>query len=243
MIAPRALALLGAATAGVAAGWLVAIPASPGHAAVAAVDQQPFCRMAPPRQALRLPAGRMMWLAGESESGPCESVGENDWTRTPSRPVDLWVHADGPSGSGRYWTLTVGTGLKADVAPSRLTCFSTSTVGWRTLRRFGDGPLPWTADGDRDERGELIVWTSFPLSDSATAAEFGLMAWVYEMQGAGVLGLDLAQSRRMASRIAAAYRDTAGVDRDLAPLRRRAVESLAAFAGARCRIRPGPARR
>lgn len=199
--------------------------------------------MAPVHQALRLPVRGVTWVPDEDTSGDCERVGADDWRLAPSRPVDLFVHTDGPSGSGRYWVLTLGTGPKAAEAPTRGLCLTTSTVGWRTLRRFGDGPLPWSGDADRDGLGEVIVWSSFPLTDSASNAEFGLVAWVYEMRSAGVLGIDWALSRRMARQIATAYRDTAGLDADLVALRRRAAASLTAFAGGSCRIQQAPVRR
>ncbi len=209
----------------------------------ASTSQAPYCRMAPVHRALRVPARDMTWLAGEEDSGACESVGAGDWSRTPSRPADLWVHADGPSGSGRYWVVTAGVGPPGSAAPSRGFCLSTSTVGWRTLRRFGDAPLPWVSDADHDGKAELVVWSSFPLSDEPSMAEFGLVAWVYEMQAAGLLSIDWVQSRRMAREVAAAYGDTTDVPADLAPLRRRAAEGLEQFARGTCRIRPAPPRR
>jgi len=238
----RELALLTAAAAAAVFPLFVPTLAPQASVLAASTSQTPYCRMAPAHRAIRIPARRLTWLAGEEDSGACDGVGAGDWSRTPSRPADLWVHADGPSGSGRHWTVTVGTGPKAGAVPTGGVCLSTSTVGWRTLRRFGQGPLPWTGDADRDGRGEVVVWSSFPLSNEPSAAEFGLVAWVYEMQSASLLSLDVAQSRRLARQVAAAYRDTAGVDADLAPLRRRAAESLDAFARGTCRVRPAPSR-
>jgi len=54
---------------------------------------------------------------------------------------------------------------------------SASTVDWRTLQRYSEGPLPWLDDVDDNGRPEFILWDSFALHDEASLAEYALVAW------------------------------------------------------------------
>lgn len=153
-----------------------------------------------------LPETGLAWLVGEDFEGPCEDVPAKEWTRKPCGPVELLVHAEGPSGSGRYWILTIGLTTRKGAAPERGVCLQTSTLGWRTLQRFKDLPLPWADDLDEDGKAELMIWDSFPLTADESMAELGLMAWVYRIQPDATFTIDWNLTRRMARELAAAYR-------------------------------------
>ena len=196
---------------------------------------RPSCLMAPAR--LRIPIAKdgFMWLKDEAQSGACEAVPAEKWTQKVSGASDLFVYADGPSGSGRYWTAHLGTGRAGSPKPLRGVCFTTSTVGWRTLQKYRDSPLPWLDDLDDDGKAEFILWDSFPLREDATMAEFGLTAWVYRLSAKGSLKLDWKLSRRMARDIAAAYRTSLANPVPIAePLRAQVAEALERFASEGC---------
>jgi hypothetical protein len=90
-------------------------------------------------------------------------------------------------------------------------------------------------DLDNDSAPELIVWDSFPLKQEATAAEFGLNAWVYQVGARGEFAIDWKLSRRLAGELATAYR--APFDSGLRQLRNSAAQALDAFATGKCAIR------
>lgn len=202
---------------------------------VIAAAQRALCAMGPPRRSFAFPARGILPPPGEDVPDSCEPVPVHRWVRTPAGTMDLVVYADGPSGSGRYWMVTVGVAPRRQAAPTRGLCLTTSTVGWRTLQRFKTLPLPWTQDGDQDGRPELVLWDSFALSRDASAAEYGLVAWVYELDSVGTLALDLPLSRQTARELAAAYRtpleDGQG---GLQALRNAAARQLEAFADLTC---------
>jgi hypothetical protein len=112
----------------------------------------------------------------------------------------------------------------------------TSTVGWRTLQEF-DKPLAWIADRDGDRKPELIIWNSFPLRGAdSTAADYGLVAWVYQVDAEGRFTIDWTLSRKMAAELAAAYRRP--LNRDdalLRQIRRQAAQALESFAAGSCK--------
>jgi hypothetical protein len=147
------------------------------------------------------------------------------------------VHVDGPTGSGHYWDVTIGVAGRRDSEPTRGNCLTTSTVGWRTLQRYKKGPLPWMDDLDNDGKAELIMWSSFPLHEDPSLAEYGIMAWVYRLASKDSLVIDWDLSRRLARLIAEEYR---------APLytavpypgrlRTEAADALESFADERCEI-------
>ncbi len=195
----------------------------------------PHCLMRPEHLEMRPPSRGFTWLQGEDLSGTCDKVSAKKWIRNPSGSVDLFVYADGPSGSGRFWNVTVGVAGRQHSKPIRGVCLVTSTVGWRTLQRYKKGPLPWIEDLDHDGRAELIIWSSFPLREDASAAEYGLIAWVYRLTSEGSLAIDWGLSRRMAREIAEAYRSPLdSTDQALGPLRTEAAEALERFADERC---------
>jgi hypothetical protein len=157
--------------------------------------------------AISLPKMGLAWLPGEDFQGTCEDVPAKEWIRKPFGPFDLLVHAEGPSGSGRYWILTAGTATRHGAKPDRGICLQTSTLGWRTLQRFKTLPLPWADDLDEDGKAELIIWDSFSVTADESMAEFGLMAWVYRVQQPDeTFTIDWNLTRRMARELAAAYR-------------------------------------
>ena len=113
-------------------------------------------------------------------------------------------------------------------------CLVTSTVGWRTLQQLKGSPLPWAADLNGDGRAELIIWDSFSLREGASQAEFGLVAWVYQVDPKGVFTIDWGLSRQMARELASAYWQPLKPDASLQALRITAAQALEAFASERC---------
>ncbi len=186
----------------------------------------------PPWVSMEAPRKGFVWLADEAFQGPCDPVSSHAWVRSTSKILDLFVHTEGPTGSGRYWTVAVGIGNKNDIGPSRGFCFMTSTVGWRTLREYKRTPLPWTEDLDGDGKPELIVWSSFPLSKNASYAEYGLMAWVYQVNAKGKFTIDWELSCKMARELAGAYRRSLGRNKILSQkTRNKIAEALESVAG------------
>jgi hypothetical protein len=200
--------------------------------------QRPVCHMAAPPASFVLPSRGFQPPRGEPEDY-CPEPEEGGWLRARggTRSGDLLVHAEGPGGSGRYWTITVGVASRRDSVPARGLCISTTTIGWRTLQRFDTLPLPWAGDGDGDGRPELVLWSSFGLVPEPTF-EFALVAWVYELDGSGALVLDLTQSRSWARRLADAYGDPLDdAHPDIQSWRGMAAQNLAAFADGACELR------
>jgi hypothetical protein len=211
----------------------------------------PRCSMAPRFETLRLPEQGLAWLDGEELTGPCDEIPPDRWTRRPWNDADLVILPDGPEGSGLYYQVTLGIARKHDPQPHRGLCFSATAIGARTLgesaRRaltFFEGPnpptvsnLPWVHDFDADGQTELIVWNSFALVDDPAVYQFGLVAWVYRLQTAGTIAIDWPLSRRVASRIAAAYRTFARRQRENraeTAMSRIAGTALESFATGKC---------
>jgi hypothetical protein len=196
----------------------------------------PRCLMRPDRLEMRLPNRGFTWLQGEDLRGRCDDVPAKKWIRGPSGALDLFVYADGPSGSGRFWNVTVGVARNQQPKPIRGVCLMTSTLGWRTLQRYKKTPLPWLDDPDHDGKAELIIWSSFPLREDASLAEYGLIAWVYRLTSEDSLTIDWGLSRRMAREIAESYRSPLDSTDSpyLKPLRNKAAEALERFADDRC---------
>ena len=160
----------------------------------------------PKHPVISLPKMGLAWLPGEDFEGICKDVPAEEWIRKPAGPFDLLVHTEGPSGSGRYWILTVAIAGREGGKPERGICLQTSTLGWRTLQWFKKLPLPWADDLDKDGKAELIIWDSFPLTTEESMAEFGLIAWVYRINPGETFTLDWNLTRRMAGELAEAYR-------------------------------------
>jgi hypothetical protein len=182
-------------------------------------------------------------LQGGNLRGTCDDVPAKKWIRNHSGSFDLFVYADGPSGSGRFWNITVGVAGRQHLKPTLGVCLVTSTVGWRTLQRYKKAPLPWLDDLDNDGRAELIIWSSFPLRKDSSLAEYGLIAWVYRLTSEDSLAIDWGLSRRMAREVAEAYRSPLdSTDPYLGSLRAEAAEALERFADERCNMPENDAR-
>jgi hypothetical protein len=180
---------------------------------------------------IQIPQQGFMWLAGEEFTGNCDTVAEDDWKKYPADDFDMLICADGPAGSGRYWTISLAIKSKTDSIPGRGCCFTTSTVGWRTLPQPADFSLSWAEDRDSDGKPELIIWDSFPLSEEATMAEYGLIGWIYQIDQSGLCTIDWNLSRKSAVQIAALYnRPAAGEDQLRSNLQHLAAEALLSFA-------------
>jgi hypothetical protein len=205
-------------------------------AAEAKGGQVPRCIMRPGRVVMQVPKRGFEWLQGEDFQGACDAVPDDGWVSLPSKMLDVFVHTEGPSGSGRYWTITVGVAVKGEKKPARGFCLQTSTVGWRTLQQFGKLPLPWIEDRDRDGTVELLIWDSFPLrAGSSSLAEFGLIAWAYQVDAKGRFAIDWRKTRYTAVELAASYRTTLAAGRQATQaLRDAAAQALEDFASGAC---------
>jgi hypothetical protein len=203
---------------------------------VVAGDSSPLpCLMRPDHFQIRLPRDGLTWLDGDDLSGGCGNVPAEKWIRNSSGSLDLFVYANGPSGSGRYWKVVIGVARRQQSKPIRGVCLRTSTVGWRTLERYKRAPLAWLDDLDKDGKAEFILWSSFPLREDTSLPEYGLMAWVYRVDSENSLAIDWELSRKMAREIAEAYRsshDSARSYRE--PLRAEAASALERFVDERC---------
>ena len=191
------------------------------------------CMMRPDHFQIRLPRDGFIRLDGEKVIGGCNDVPPKRWMRNSSGSLRLFVYPNGPSGSGRYWNVTIGVGPHSK--PIRGVCLTTSTVGWRTLQQYERTPLAWVDDLDKDGNAEFILWNSFPLREDASLAEYGLMAWVYRVDSEDSLIIDWELSRKMAREIAKAYR--ASLDSPTSytePLRAEAAIALERFVDERC---------
>lgn len=203
---------------------------------VLADDSSPqHCLMQPDHLEMCFPDRGFHWLSGEVFSGRCDDVPTGRWNRRSSGSLNLFVCAEGPSGSGRYWNVTVGVAESQNLTPVRGVCLVTTTLGWRTLQEYKKTPLPWLDDLDEDGKSELIIWSSFPLREDASLAEYGLVAWVYRLNSERRLTIDWDLSRHMAREIARAYRSLSKSTK-MSPrqLRGAAAEALEMFADKQC---------
>ena len=100
------------------------------------------------------------------------------------RRLPAVVHASGPSGSGRLWTIRLAYGRSLRTA--RFLCFSTETLGFRAFLTHGLGaqivPLPFLDDLDEDGISEFVIWWSTPLHAEASFAEFAFGMTVYQLE-------------------------------------------------------------
>jgi hypothetical protein len=169
---------------------------------------------------------------GIDEEAGCVSVPDSAWVTCPGGHNDVSVMADGPSGSGRYWNITVAVADTNTPKSKRGICVGTSTIGWRTLQYFNGSALRWVEDLDKDGTCELILWGSFPLGQEATHAEYGLIGWVYGYDGKNTLRLNQDLTKRIASQLAEAYRgELLGGSTSLKQRRMTAARLLDQFAG------------
>lgn len=197
--------------------------------------QESTCLMEPPYPLLDTPAQGFVALNQTGPWNDCRPTPKT-WLRLPAKTFDLLVHADGPAGSGRYWTVTIALAKKAQRTPERGFCFVTSTVGWRTLQNF-DRPLAWITDQDHDGKPELIIWDSFAMKgDQSMSGNFGLVAWIYQVDARGQFTIDWKLSRKAAGELAAAYRRPLHrVDAVLLQTREQAAQHLESFAAGFCK--------
>jgi hypothetical protein len=187
----------------------------------------------PRHTTIMLPESGLAWLSGEDLEGACEELPAEAWVRKPCGPFDLLVHAEGPSGSGRYWVLTAGIARAGEPMPERGVCLQTSTLGWRTLQHFARLPLPWVEDLDDDGEAELLIWDSFAMDADEHMADFGLIAWVYRVDAGEAFTLDWDLTRAMARELAAAYRSPLQPERgELQKVRDRVARALDKFVSA-----------
>lgn len=170
-------------------------------------------------------------LQGKSNGeGVCASIPPEDWTSIVFDGHNIMVNTQGPEGSGRYWTITIGIAPDPEAVPKIGYCLTTTTVGWRTLQGFKRG-LEWLEDRDGDKKPELIIWDSFPLREDASMAEFGIIAWVYQLDKASKFTFDMNLSRQLAREIAASYREPLKKSDELIQrLRNKAASMLEGFA-------------
>ena len=205
--------------------------------ALQAADSPPAaCRMRPKHLEIRFQGHGFKWLPGEETGDRCNRGAGKKWTKNSFKTHNLFVDAEGPSGSSRLWKLTIGTARHSRTKPDRGVCLTTSTTGWRTLKQYRRIPLPWLEDLDHDGEAELIIWDSFPLREEASVAEYGLIAWVYRLASKDLFVIDRVLSRRMASEIAQAYRSqTEFANMPPGSPAKAAAEALERFADERCR--------
>ena len=197
----------------------------------------PQCLMRPVARSIHLPESGFIWLPGGDFSGPCDQISSDEWSRSPAGPWELYVYTEGPGGSGRFWTIKVGISGKQESKPVRGVCMSTSTVGWRTLQRYGKGPLQWLDDFNHDGRTEFILWDSFPLNDEESVAESALVAWVYRLNSQESLLLDWDLTRSLAMSLAMEYRSPLDTKNEYpGKLRDQAADALERFARKRCNV-------
>ena len=199
------------------------------------LSQSQKCLMKPPYLDMEIPVKGFIWLENEEFEGTCDEITETGWTKYPGKEFNLYIQAEGPEGRGRYWNVSIGFSTIPDTIPERGFCFVTSTVGWRTLRNFDQIPLKWASDEDADGKPELVIWDSFPLSEEPTMVEFGLMAWVYQVDGNGKCKIDWNLSRKKAFEIAASYQKPLEKNNPtLTKLRKTAFKALVDFASGKC---------
>jgi hypothetical protein len=191
----------------------------------------------PPFLSITMPRSGFAAADSNDDRTVCDSIADLSWVRNKGRNFSLFVNADGPSGSGRFWNVTYGMASARAAIPHRGFCITVSTIGWRTLQSFHDKPRPWVEDRDRDGTPELIVWESFGLSDSISLvnngveSHWGLTGWVYRVKSSGRCAIDYPLSRTLAKEIAALYRQPyPGADSSLTNQRNRAASILEAFA-------------
>jgi hypothetical protein len=198
-------------------------------------EQQRNCLMKPARFTMQIPRQGFIWLSDEEFTGQCDTVSNDNWKVFSSANFDLLIYPDGPTGSGRYWTISIALKSKVKTEPLRGFCFTTSTVGWRTLPESAKFPLKWVEDRDGDGKPELIIWDSFTLREEATMAEYGLIGWVYQVNQRGLCRIDWNLSRKLAGEIAAAYQQSTTNDNPISRnLCLAAAEALQSFSTNQC---------
>lgn len=174
------------------------------------------------------PNDSINWVTGDEFEGVCEQIDDSLWKKCYGKKFDLYSRAQGPSGSARFWTITVGIKQKDDEKVKRGICFNTSTVGIKTLGSFNGPDI--CEDINQDGNPELCIWSSFKLHDDASHAEYGIMIWIYQITLKN-MKIDWNLSRKMASEIAVEYRKPIDSEnRILRQNRMKAADILESFA-------------
>ena len=164
-------------------------------------DNGPLCKLQPMWREQRFPDVGFKDLDDETKvRNPCKL--NQSWETFVHQGMKYFVSIKGPSGSGRYWNITLGLAQAHDIIPTRGICFTVSTVGWRTLQRFR--ALEWLINIDSGATPQLVLWNSFFLDDSAMPQRSGLSVWVYNI-GVDGLQFDEAATRHRYLELKNAY--------------------------------------
>ena len=88
----------------------------------------------------------------------------------------------------------------------------------------------------------MIFWASFPLrQEPMSVVDYGLIAWVYRVTFVDAFTIDWRATRKMASRIATAYREPIGeTDSRVLLMRNKASDALMKIASGQCDFRGEP---
>ncbi|MFO7657169.1 MAG: hypothetical protein R6W78_08885 [Bacteroidales bacterium] len=196
-------------------------------------SQTKECLFFPPVQFLPLPDKGFDDLSGYVFD--CEYSIELNWEKLMGKDYSLFVHADGPQGSGRLWSIIFGFSSGKEDIPDRGICLISSTTGWRTLRKY-ESPIFWATDIDKDGNPEIIIWDSFYLdSDMSINVETGIIAWVYKYTEGKGFELSIALSKKLISTILIAYNsEIEGADSILISRRLMAAAALRDFLNDKC---------
>ena len=89
-------------------------------------EQRSNCLLNPYILEMQTPKEGFVWLGNQEFHQDCDASLEHKWNRLSSQTYDLCVSAEGPFGSGRYWTVTVGVADNQEMNPGRGFCLSTS---------------------------------------------------------------------------------------------------------------------
>ena len=208
--------------------------------AATAQPERPTCQMRLSQDAIALPDRGVQWTDAAPRSGPCPAVPDSAWTRRPlNDSLDVMVAAQGPSGSGRFWTVTMGLAPTDANRPTRGRCLRTSTDGFQALPAAAVAPLTWLQDRDADGTPEITLWGAFALTAEHHPPPIALTAWVYDVSADGAFPVNWHLSRTMADTLARAYRRADASSATMATTQTQAARQLEAFASWQCAV-PAP---
>ncbi len=149
--------------------------------------------------------------------------------------IKIFAGVNGPHGSGRYWNVVFGIAGQNDTLPLKGICFETSTAGWRYLQSFNTIPIPWLSDRNDDGRPEFIFWGSFMLPNYQCSLDYGLIAFVYQIDKNGSLLIDWELTSEIVGEIADEYnKPLAHADQWLMDRRKKIAELLQDFIKDKC---------
>jgi len=192
--------------------------------------------MRPPAFSWKLPAADFASLDVDATGASCGDALLGEWQQGGVAACNLFVVANEPQGSGRFFSVAFGVSDRNGAKPTRLRCLSTTTVWWRTLPSVSRELLMWPDDVEGDGNSEVMLWDSSRLHRSATQAEHGLMPWVcrFATPATLTLTLDPDMSRVMAGSLARKSRAPAlAADGSTEALPQRAARELQAFSASR----------